>query len=102
MESTQKYIEVEQAYELDEKFVYGIMDLASIDRVRVIRQLNAAVDSFTNDDENTQIAAGRIGGEMYYEIEYYKDEEMVILLDFSDIELDDYLDYMNEGKILLQ
>ncbi|MDB4558170.1 hypothetical protein N9Z89_00655 [Akkermansiaceae bacterium] len=102
MESTQKYIEVEQAYELDEKFVDGIMDLASIDRVRVIRQLNAAVDSFTNDDENTQIAAGRIGGEMYYEIEYYKDEEMVILLDFSDIELDDYLDYMNEGKILLQ
>jgi hypothetical protein len=102
MESTQKYIEVEQAYELDEKFVDGIMDLASIDRVRVIRQLNAAVDSFTNDEENTQIAAGRIGGEMYYEIEYYKDEEMVILLDFSDIELDDYLDYMNEGKILLQ
>jgi DNA polymerase III delta prime subunit len=102
MESTQKYIEVEQAYELDEKFVDGIMDLASIDRVRVIRQLNAAVDSFTNDDENTQIAAGRIGGEMYYEIEYYKDEEMVILLDFSAIELDDYLDYMNEGKILLQ
>ena len=102
MESTQKYIEVEQAYELDEKFVDGIMDLASIDRVRVIRQLNAAVDSFTNDEENTQIAAGRIGGEIYYEIEYYKDEEMVILLDFSDIELDDYLDYMNEGKILLQ
>jgi hypothetical protein len=102
MESTQKYIEVEQAYELDEKFVDGIMDLASIDRVRVIRQLNAAVDSFTNDEENTQIAAGRIGGEMYYEIEYYKDEEMVILLDFSAIELDDYLDYMNEGKILLQ
>lgn len=102
MESTQKYIEVEQAYELDEKFVDGIMDLASIDRVRVIRQLNATVDSFTNDEENTQIAAGRIGGEMYYEIEYYKDEEMVILLDFSDIELDDYLDYMNEGKILLQ
>jgi len=27
---------------------------------------------------------------------------MVILLDFSVIDLDDYLDYMNEGKNLLQ
>lgn len=102
MESEQKYIEAEQSYELDEKFVDGLMDLPSIDRVRIVRQLNAAVDSFTFDEENTQIASGRLDGEMYYEIEYYKDEDMVILLDFSVIDLDDYLDYMNEGKNLLQ
>ncbi len=102
MEYTQKYIEVEQAYELDENFVDSLMDLPSMTRVRIIRQLNAGVDSFPYDEEHTQIAAGRIDGEMYYEIEYFKDEEMVILLDFSVIDLDDYLDYMNEKRILLQ
>ena len=103
MEYSQKFIEAEASYELDENFVDAIMALPSMDRVRVIRQVNSSYESFTSDEENTQLAAGRLGGEMFYQIEYYKVEDyMIILLDFSVIDIDTYLDHMNDKTILMQ
>ena len=62
MEYSQKFIEAEASYELDENFVDAIMALPSMDRVRIIRQVNSSYEAFTSDEENTQMAAGRLGG----------------------------------------
>lgn len=102
MESRPKYIEVDSSYELDEGFVDGVMELAAHHRLRVLRQINSAIEEleYTNDD--TMVAGGRVGSTVFYEFEYYNMEGWVpVLLDFRLVEVDDYLDMMVDNKLVI-
>lgn len=102
MESRPKYIEVDSHYELDEGFVDGIMELAAHHRMRVLRQINSAIEDLEQDDDDTLFAGGRVGSELYYKFEYYNIEGwMPVLLTFESVEVDDYLDMMIDNKLVI-
>ena len=102
MESRPKYIEVDSHYELDEGFVDGIMELAAHHRLRVLRQINSAIEDLEQDDDDTLFAGGRIGSELYYKFEYYNIEGwMPVLLTFGSVEVDDYLDMMIDNTLVI-
>jgi len=102
MESRPKYIEVDSHYELDEGFVDGIMELAAHHRLRVLRQINSAIEDLEQDDDDTLFAGGRIGSELYYKFEYYNIEGwMPVLLTFESVEVDDYLDMMIDNTLVI-
>jgi len=103
MVSKQKYIEVEEPYEIDEAFVDGIMKVAPKHRVRVLKQIKDSLEYFEFNEEDTSEAGGRVDGDLYYKIEYYNVEEWVpVLLDFTTIDCDEYLDMMIDKKLILQ
>ena len=102
MESRPKYIEADSHYELDEGFVDGIMELAAHHRLRVLRQINSAIEDLEQDDDDTLFAGGRIGSELYYKFEYYNIEGwMPVLLTFESVEVDDYLDMMIDNTLVI-
>jgi len=102
MESRPKYIEVESHYELDEGFVDGIMELAAHHRLRVLRQINSAIEHLEQDDDDTLSAGGRVGSDLYYKFEYYNIEGwMPVLLSFETVDVDDYLDMMIDNTLVI-
>ena len=102
MESRPKYIEVDSHYELDEGFVDGIMELAAHHRLRVLRQINSAIEDLEHDDDDTLFAGGRVGSDLYYKFEYYNIEGwMPVLLSFDEVGVDDYLDMMIDNKLVI-
>ena len=102
MELRPKYIEVDSSYELDEGFVDGVMNLAAHHRLRVLRQINSAIEELEYTDDATMVAGGRVGAEVFYEFEYYNMEGWVpVLLDFRLVEVDDYLDMMVDNKLVI-
>ena len=102
MESRPKYIEVDSHYELDEGFVDGIMELNAHHRLRVLRQINSAIEDLEQDDDDTLSAGGRVGSELYYKFEYYNIEGwMPVLLTFESVEVDDYLDMMIDNTLVI-
>ena len=102
MESRPKYIEVDSHYELDEGFVDGIMELAAHPLLRVLRQINSAIEDLEQDDDDTLFAGGRIGSDLYYKFEYYNIEGwMPVLLTFESVEVDDYLDMMIDNTLVI-
>ncbi len=103
MESKQRYIEVEEPYEIDEVFVDAIMEIPHRDRVRVLEQISGSLEQFEYNEEETCEAAGRIGSEFYYKIEYYNTQGWPpVLLDFYAVDVDDYLDMMVDKKLILK
>ena len=102
MESRPKYIEVESHYELDEGFVDGIMELAAHHRLRVLRQINSAIEDLEQDNDDTLFAGGRVGSDLYYKFEYYNIEGwMPVLLSFGEVDVDDYLDMMIDNTLVI-
>lgn len=102
MESRPKYIEVDSSYELDEGFVDGVMDLAAHHRLRVLRQINSAIEDLEYADEDTLVAGGRVGSDVFYEFEYYNMEGWIpVLLDFRVVDVDDYLDMLVDNKLVI-
>lgn len=102
MESRPKYIEVDSHYELDEGFVDGIMELAAHHRLRVLRQINSAIEDLEQDDDDTLFAGGRVGSDLYYKFEYYNIEGwMPVLLSFGEVDVDEYLDMMIDNKLVI-
>jgi hypothetical protein len=102
MESRPKYIEVDSHYELDEGFVDGIMELSAHHRLRVLRQINSAIEDLEQDNDDTLFAGGRVGGDLYYKFEYYNIEGwMPVLLRFDEVDVDDYLDMMIDNKLVI-
>ena len=103
MASKQKYIEVEEPYEIDEAFVDGIMEVKPKHRVRVLKQINDSLEYFEFNEEDTSEAGGRIDGDLYYKIEYYNIEDWIpVLLAFTVIDVDDYLDMMVDKQLILE
>ena len=97
-----KYIEVDSSYELDEGFVDGVMELAAHHRLRVLRQINSAIEELEYTDDDTMVAGGRVGSTVFYEFEYYNMEGWIpVLLDFRLVEVDDYLDMMVDNKLVI-
>ena len=102
MESRPKYIEVDSHYELDEGFVDGIMELAAHHRLRVLRQINSAIEDLEQDNDDTLFAGGRVGSDLYYKFEYYNIEGwMPVLLSFDEVGVDDYLDMMIDNTLVI-
>ena len=102
MESRPKYIEVDSHYELDEGFVDGIMELAAHHRLRVLRQINSAIEDLEQDNDDTLFAGGRVGSDLYYKFEYYNIEGwMPVLLSFDEVDVDEYLDMMIDNKLVI-
>ena len=102
MESRPKYIEVDSHYELDEGFVDGIMELAAHHRLRVLRQINSAIEDLEQDNDDTLFAGGRVGSDLYYKFEYYNIEGwMPVLLRFDEVDVDAYLDMMIDNKLVI-
>lgn len=102
MESRPKYIEVDSSYELDEGFVDGVMDLAAHHRLRVLRQINSAIEDLEYADDDTLVAGGRVGSDVFYQFEYYNMEGWIpVLLDFRLVDVDDYLDMLVDNKLVI-
>ena len=102
MESRPKYIEVDSHYELDEGFVDGIMELSAHHRLRVLRQINSAIEDLEQDNDDTLFAGGRVGSDLYYKFEYYNIEGwMPVLLGFNEVDVDDYLDMMIDNTLVI-
>lgn len=102
MESRPKYIEVDSHYELDEGFVDGIMELAAHHRLRVLRQINSAIEDLEQDNDDTLFAGGRVGSDLYYKFEYYNIEGwMPVLLSFDEVDVDEYLDMMIDNTLVI-
>lgn len=102
MELRPKYIEVDSSYELDEGFVDGVMDLAAHHRLRVLRQINSAIEDLEYADDDTLVAGGRVGSEVFYQFEYYNMEGWIpVLLDFRIVDVDDYLDMLVDNKLVI-
>lgn len=102
MESKPKYIEVETQYELDEGFVDGVMELNAYHRVRVLRQINSAIDDLEESENDTMFAGGRVDSDVFYEFEYYNMEGWLpVLLDFRLVEVDDYLDMLVDNELVI-
>lgn len=102
MESRPKYIEVDSHYELDEGFVDGIMELSAHHRLRVLRQINSAIEDLEQDNDDTLFAGGRVGSDLYYKFEYYNIEGwMPVLLRFDEVDVDAYLDMMIDNKLVI-
>lgn len=103
MESKLKFIADDTPYEVDELFVDGIMELSAPDRLRILKQIQDAIPAMGYDEESTHYGGGRLGGRLYYRIEYYNIEEWTpILVDFSLIDVDEYLDMMIDQKLILK
>jgi hypothetical protein len=103
MESKLRFIAADTPYEVDELFVDGIMELTAPDRMRILKQIQDAIPDMDYDEENTHYGGGRLGGRLYYRIEYYNIEEWTpILVDFSLIDVDEYLDMMIDQKLILK
>lgn len=102
MESRPKYIEVDSHYELDEGFVDGIMELSAHHRLRVLRQINSAIEDLEQDNDDTLFAGGRVGSDLYYKFEYYNIEGwMPVLLSFDEVDVDEYLDMMIDNTLVI-
>ncbi len=102
MELRPRYIEVDSSYELDEGFVDGVMDLAAHDRLRVLRQINRAIENLEYDEDDSLVAGGRVGDSVFYEFEYYNMEGWhPVLLDFRIVDVDDYLDMLVDNKLVI-
>ena len=102
MESRPRYIEVDSSYELDEGFVDGVMDLAAHHRLRVLRQINSAIEDLEYAEDDTLVAGGRVGDSVFYEFEYYNMEGWhPVLLDFRIVDVDDYLDMLVDNKLVI-
>jgi len=102
MESRPKYIEVDSHYELDEGFVDGIMELSAHHRLRVLRQINSAIEDLEQDNDDTLFAGGRVGSDLYYKFEYYNIEGwMPVLLSFGEVDVDEYLDMMIDNTLVI-
>ena len=102
MELRPRYIEVDSSYELDEGFVDGVMDLAAHHRLRVLRQINSAIEDLEYAEDDTLVAGGRVGDSVFYEFEYYNMEGWhPVLLDFRIVDVDDYLDMLVDNKLVI-
>lgn len=102
MELRPRYIEVDSSYELDEGFVDGVMDLAAHHRLRVLRQINSAIEDLEYSEDDTLVAGGRVGDSVFYEFEYYNMEGWhPVLLDFRIVDVDDYLDMLVDNKLVI-
>ncbi len=103
MESRPKSLEVEDPYEVEETFVDAVMVLNAPMRMMVLRQITGSIQNLEYNDDETLEAGGRIGSELYYKIEYYNTEGWTpVLLDFTAIDCDEYLDMMVDKKLILQ
>jgi len=103
MESKLKFIEADTPYEVDEGFIDGIMEMSAPDRLRILKQIQNALPDMGYDEESTHYGAGRLGGRLYYRIEYYNIEDWLpILVDFAVIDVDDYLDMMVDEQLILE
>jgi hypothetical protein len=78
------------------------MELSAHHRLRVLRQINSAIEDLEQDNDDTLFAGGRVGGDLYYKFEYYNIEGwMPVLLRFDEVDVDDYLDMMIDNKLVI-
>ncbi len=102
MESRPRYIEVDSSYELDEGFVDGVMELSAHHRIRVLRQINSAIEELEYTYDDTTVAGGRVGSEVFYQFEYFNMEGWIpVLIDFNLVQVDDYLDMLVDNKLVI-
>ena len=109
MDSEQKYTEAVDRYhllipfEIDEycleKLTYYPRDVA----IKVLELINRNSKRLLLKEFWTQIIGGVIKGDdpFFFELEFLKNpDEKPLILDIDEIELDEYLDYINDKNIL--
>jgi hypothetical protein len=100
MDSEQKYTgDSFQEYIVDERFNDKIKDINRSDLIIILKHLSDIIAELPNNEEESQFISGVLKKEnpFFYKIEYFKDEDLTILVDFNETESDEYLDAILEG-----
>lgn len=101
MDSEQKYTgDNFQEYIVDERFNDKVKDIKRSDLIVIFKHLSDVITELPNNEEESQFISGVLKREnpFFYKIEYFKDEDLTILVDFNETESDEYLDAILEGR----
>ena len=85
-------------------FTYDkIKDVKRSDLIVIFNQLSDAIEMLPANDKDSQMVSGVIKREnpLYLTIEYFKDEDLTILIDYNETDSDGYLDAILEGTSLV-
>ncbi len=100
----QKYTEVIKHYEVDEYFVEKIKDLPIDIGFDIAKQIDEVASDLPIHDFWEQKIAGvsdAMSEPYFYLVEFMNQEDLTpIFLDLHRIEMDDYLDYYIQGRII--
>lgn len=105
MDLKQKYIEEMNRYEINDWFIMKLKELPKDAGIDIAHQADTNYDLLPTQEGWTQ----KIGGvctktkePLYFELEYLSQpNEPPVFLDVDVIDVDDYLDYFLENKILI-
>lgn len=103
MDSEQKFTGGDhQEYVVDEGFYDKIKEVKRSDLIVIFNQLSDAIEMLPANDKDSQMVSGVIKREnpLYFTIEYFKDEDLTILIDYNETDSDGYLDAIIEGTSL--
>lgn len=105
MDLKQKYIGGMSHYEIDDWFVRKLKELPKDAGIDIAYQADYNFDLLPTQEGWTQKVGGvctRTKEPLYFELEYlHQPDERPIFLDVEVIDVDDYLDYILENKILI-
>lgn len=104
MDAEQKYIEEDyNKFEIDERFLDD-MKLIGLDySLDIAGQIDSNASMLPERDKKVQKVGGvvKFDEPLYFEIEYYKPTQGIpIYISMKEIDVDDYLDYINLNQIL--
>ncbi len=103
MDAEQKYIEESSNFEVDMQFIDTLQDLPMNYSLRIAHQVDFNAPNLPEKNGWAQMVGGVVKLEepLFYEIEYLKQEgEIPIYISIKEIDVDEYLDYINLNQIL--
>jgi hypothetical protein len=89
-------------YIAEERFIDKVQHLKRSDMILIFRQISEVMDALPNNSDESQTISGVIGksNPMFFTIEYFKESDVTILIDFNETDSDGYLDAILEGNSL--
>tara|TARA_R110002020_G_scaffold70385_9_gene182676 strand:+ start:7641 stop:7982 length:342 start_codon:yes stop_codon:yes gene_type:complete len=103
MDAEQKYIEESSGFEVDMEFVDRLKELPLHYSLHIAHQVDVNAPNLPEKNGWAQMVGGvvKLDEPLFYEIEYLKQEgEIPIYISITEIDVDEYLDYINLNQIL--
>jgi hypothetical protein len=104
MDTEQKYIEEQQNnFEVDMQFIEQLKDYELHYSLNIANQVDVNAPLLPEKDGWAQKVGGvvKLDEPLYFEIEYLKQQgDVPIYISIKEIDVDDYLDYINLNQIL--
>ena len=103
MDAEPRYIEENNNFEVDIEFVNSLKELPLHYSLHIAHQVDINAPELPEKNGWAQKVGGvvKLDEPLFYEVEYLKQEgEIPIYISITEIDVDEYLDYMNLNQIL--